>query len=276
METVEVGGVRLRYQDTGRGPAVVLQPGFSNNHELFDELVDRLAVDHRCITFDPRGTGSSDKPDSAYTFDELAGDIVGLIAALDLHDVTLVGHSMGGATAVYTVLDHDPERRIGRLVLIAPALPTGIATDELGFGMPPEALAGLQAGLADDWQATQLAAAQSFYHQTAPERARHLAEQTFAMPPGLGLRQLAQLETLDLRDRLDEVRISALVLWGVHDQIMDPRAADWIERQNLPGWQVERLQHSGHGATVDEPERIAELIREYVRDAVATPRAQRA
>jgi hypothetical protein len=37
------------------------------------------------------------------------------------------------------------------------------------------------------------------------------------------------------------------------DQLIDPQWADWFKKRALPGWQIERLEHSGRGSMVDEP-----------------------
>jgi pimeloyl-ACP methyl ester carboxylesterase len=89
------------------------------------------------VTYDPRGHGESDKPDSEYTLDELAGDVAVLAERLHLSDVTLVGHSLGGAVCLTTVLDHNAEGRIGRLALLGAVVPTFLRMDGEQLGTPP-------------------------------------------------------------------------------------------------------------------------------------------
>ena len=73
MLTVAVDdGIRLHYREAGSGPALLFHPGFSSTLDMWNWLVRELAPTYRCITFDPRGHGASDKPDSEYTLDELA------------------------------------------------------------------------------------------------------------------------------------------------------------------------------------------------------------
>src|SRR3954469_7636675 len=127
--------VRLHYRIAGEGPTLLFHPGFSNNLDLWNWLVRELAPTHRSVTFDPRGHGASDKPDSAYTLDELARDVVALAETLHLRDFTLVGHSLGAAVSLQAVLDHDDER-ITRLVLVAPALPTYLRAEGEELGTP--------------------------------------------------------------------------------------------------------------------------------------------
>jgi pimeloyl-ACP methyl ester carboxylesterase len=256
-------GVRLHYRIAGEGPTLLFHPGFSNNLDLWNWLVRELAPTHRCVTFDPRGHGASDKPDSEYTLDELARDVVALAGTLDLREVTLVGHSLGGAVSLQAVLDHNDDRHITRLVLVDPAVPMYLRAEGEELGTPSEAFEGLRAGIVENWIPTQLATARIFYHQTDEQTARWIAEQTLAMPVHIAEKYFSQLPTIDLRNRLAEVPIPVLVLWGAHDQLADPRWAGWIRDRKLPGWRVETLEQSGHGLMVDEPARAAELLREF-------------
>ncbi|MDF3311850.1 alpha/beta hydrolase [Rhodococcus sp. T2V] len=267
MGTITVDdGTALHYRDAGSGPALLFHPGFANNLDLWNWLVAELAPTHRCITFDPRGHGASDKPDSDYALDELGRDLVAIAERLDLHDVTVVGHSLGGAVATQAVLGHNQERRISRLALVGPAVPALIVGSEGAPGMPADAYAGLSAALAADYVGLLLGIVDNFYHQTPAATGTWLAGKCLDLPVHLGLRYFAHAADIDYRERLHEVDVPVLVMWGAHDRIADPRWADWLREQNLSGWQVETLNDSGHGAMVDEPGRMADLLRAFVRE----------
>lgn len=259
--------VRLHYREVGSGPTLLFHPGFSNSLDLWNWLVHELAPSYRCVTFDPRGHGDSDKPDSAYTLTELAVNIAEISRQLDLRNVTLVGHSLGGAVCLTTVLDHDPDHRLARLALLAPAVPCFVRPGGEDIGVPSEVFTGIHTGLVANWVATQTGSADNFFHQTDAPTARWLADRCLAMPVYIGERYFVQLATIDFRDRLGDVQVPVLVLWGRHDQLADPRWADWIRQRDLPKWTVEMLDHSGHGLMVDEPARTAELLRHFISHA---------
>ncbi|MTD53213.1 alpha/beta fold hydrolase [Amycolatopsis pithecellobii] len=264
MSTISVDGdVGLHYRIAGSGPALVFHPGFANTLDVWNWVVRELAPHRTCVTFDPRGHGASDKPDSAYTLDELAADTIALTERLGLTGVTLVGHSLGGAVALQAVLKHNADGRIARLALLAPAAPRFLAADDLDLGTPPEAFAGLRQALAERTVPTVLQTGEIFYHQTDAETARWLTEKCLDMPVHLAERYFGQLAGIDFRPQLAEVGVPVLVAWGEHDRMADPRWAGWLREQNLPGWSVRTLAHSGHGAMVDEPGRLAELLREF-------------
>jgi non-heme chloroperoxidase len=76
----------------------------------------------RRITFDRRGHARSDDPCRGYDFDTLADDIAGVMDGLDLENVVLVCHSLGGAEVVRYLTRHR-SRRVTHTVLIAPTTP---------------------------------------------------------------------------------------------------------------------------------------------------------
>lgn len=116
----DIDGVRIRYLDTGgAGPVLVCLHGTSMSAHAWGHLAASLRDMARVIAVDMRGHGASDRPASSYTIAELAGDIAGLVRALDLRDVTLVGSSVGNQVAV-SFAAANPERVAG-LILSDPS-----------------------------------------------------------------------------------------------------------------------------------------------------------
>ena len=95
---VSVNGVQLHYYRTGGDkPAVVLSHGITDNGLCWTHLAKALEAQYDVVMVDARGHGLSDKPDSGYSAQDHARDLAGLIEALQLDTVSLIGHSMGGA-----------------------------------------------------------------------------------------------------------------------------------------------------------------------------------
>jgi non-heme chloroperoxidase len=125
-------GARLFYRDWGTStdrPIVFLAP-WAMTCDWFEYQMTPLASQGlRCIGYDRRGHGRSDEPGRGYDFETLTADVAMLLERLDLHDVTLVGHSMGAGEVVRYLALHG-HARIARIVLIATITPFALKTPD--------------------------------------------------------------------------------------------------------------------------------------------------
>src|SRR5690348_257490 len=110
-EIADVNGIRLAYEDVGRGDPFVLVHGFTGSGREWTELVPELAEDRRVIAVHQRGHGSSSHTGDAasYTFDALVADFAALVDHLGLERFDVLGHSMGGLVAMRYAVEH-PDR----------------------------------------------------------------------------------------------------------------------------------------------------------------------
>ena len=90
-------GVWLHYVEAGAGRPVVMIPGWSQPATQFKYQLAGLHDRYRLIALDMRGHGESEKPAFGYKIARLAKDLHEVLGALDLHEVVLLGHSMGCA-----------------------------------------------------------------------------------------------------------------------------------------------------------------------------------
>ncbi len=94
-------------------------------------------VEHgfRCIAYDRRGHGRSDRPANGYDYDTFADDLAAIIDSLDLKDVTLIGHSMASGEIARYVTRYG-SRRVARAVMLATTTPFLLKTDDNPTGAP--------------------------------------------------------------------------------------------------------------------------------------------
>lgn len=93
---------------------MVLLHGLGEQAETWSEIAPRLSPFFRLVAIDLRGHGASDWP-GTYSFELMRDDVLGVLDNLDLHDVVLVGHSMGG-TVAYLIAQAQPGR-VARLIV---------------------------------------------------------------------------------------------------------------------------------------------------------------
>src|SRR3954463_6067491 len=104
---VEVGGLRMHVAEQGSGPPVRLLHGCpETSYSWRHQLAALAAAGFRAVAPDQRGYGRTDRPDDAerYTLLDLAGDVIGLIDALDGERAIVIGHDWGAPVAWHTAL----------------------------------------------------------------------------------------------------------------------------------------------------------------------------
>jgi len=159
---------RLNAVDAGEGRPVVLLHGLTATHRYVVMGSSHLTRrGHRVVTYDARGHGASDPaPDAgAYTYEDLLGDVVGVLDDHGVGRAVLAGASMGAHTALRAALDL-PERVAG-LVVITPAFDPAAGDDGRGLQRWDALSDGLRSGGVDGFvEAYDLDAAPAAWRAT--------------------------------------------------------------------------------------------------------------
>ncbi|MDB4673494.1 alpha/beta hydrolase [Verrucomicrobiales bacterium] len=109
MPTVQTNGITMHYEERGSGDPLLLIMGITAPGAVWEAHADDWSKDFRCIIPDNRGVGSTDKPEGPYTSEMMADDYAGLLDALGIEKVRVVGCSMGSIIAQQLCLRH-PEK----------------------------------------------------------------------------------------------------------------------------------------------------------------------
>lgn len=123
LEYLDLGGYRMAYRQWGERSttdAVVLVHGITSSSLSWVRVAPRLAERWRVIAVDLKGHGDSGRPSTGYRLADQADEVAGLVEALGLRSVRLVGHSWGGGIAL--LLASRDALPITRLVLEDPAI----------------------------------------------------------------------------------------------------------------------------------------------------------
>jgi pimeloyl-ACP methyl ester carboxylesterase len=248
-----VDRTRIRYVDTGRGPAVVLIHGLALSMYSWRHTILPIAqAGFRVIAFDNRGFGFSDKPSSGYTNEAYVRLLYGLLDSLGVREAFLVGHSMGGAIAAQAALDR-PDRVRGLVLVDAAGLGVrwpfmlrvahwpivGALFDHL---RGRAATAGILKTLYAVPSRLTVEDVDQYY---AP-----LAEPGF----GRGLRGVLREFSFDqLRGRLGQLATPTLVMWGTRDRLI-PVSVGESMATDLPRAVLLRFPDAGHALPEEAPE----------------------
>lgn len=111
MPRLDVGTITLNVAERGDGPAFIFIPGLVGLLDAWDYQVSEFSQNYRCISFDHRGTGDSDKPANAYSTEAIAGDVIALMDRLGIAKAVVAGTSTGGCVLQNLAIDH-PDRLV--------------------------------------------------------------------------------------------------------------------------------------------------------------------
>lgn len=143
-------GTSIFYKDWGEGPVVVLSHGWPLNADAWEDQIFFLASNGcRVIAHDRRGHGRSSQPWAGNEMDTYADDLETLMEALDLRDVTLVGHSTGGGEVARYIGRHGTFR-LSKAVLVSAIPPIRLRTPSNPDGAPLSASDAVRRAVASD------------------------------------------------------------------------------------------------------------------------------
>ena len=265
-----VDGTRVRYVDTGRGPPVVLIHGLAASmYSWRHTILPLVEAGHRCIVFDNRGLGFSDKPEHGYDNAAYVKLLFALLDTLQVPQAVLVGHSMGGAIAAQAALDH-PERVQG-LVLV----------DAAGLGvrypfMLRVARWPIVGALFDRLRGRAATAGilKSLYgvpsRVTAEDVDQYYAP--IAEPgSGRGLRGILREFRFDaLEGRLGGLSTPTLITWGMADRLIPPAVGDSMVDQ-IPGALLVRFPSAGHALPEEAPAAFNRALLAFLEHGLSPP-----
>jgi pimeloyl-ACP methyl ester carboxylesterase/predicted glycosyltransferase len=270
---VERDGVRLHYEVYGSGePTVFLLPTWSIIHSRHWKMqIPYLARHCRVLTFDGRGNGRSDRPESGYSEREYAADALEVMNATATERATIVSLSLGAQRALL-LADEAPDR-IDGAVFIGPAVP---------LGEPPAARA-IAARWDQELDTDEGWAKYNRYYWLRDHRgflefffSRMFNEPHSTKPiedcVGWGLETSAEtLVTAESGKDLDRetalelagrLRCPVLVIQGSEDAITGPSRG--IALAEATGGDLVMLEGSGHGPHVRDPVKVNLLLREFI------------
>jgi len=259
----------LSFEALGSGPAVVILHGLFGAGRNWTQVAEALAADHRVYLPDARNHGASPWAESM-SYAEMAGDVLALIEREQLQRPFVIGHSMGGKTAMALALLH-PEA-IGGIAVIDIA-PESYADQ---FSSYVSAMRSLEVASATSRREIQQALADSlgadapvgFLMQNLRRQNDRFDWRLNLLATGLCMRELCGFPEA-LRDaRYDG---PALFIHGAESGYVRPSSLAGI-RALFPHAGTERIADAGHWVHADQPAALLCGLRDWLADAgAATP-----
>jgi pimeloyl-ACP methyl ester carboxylesterase len=250
MAQAQINGIRIRYDVTGDGSAMLLTHGYSATGRMWAPQIEALKDRYRVVAWDMRGHGETDSPDDPAQYSEALtlGDMVGLLQLLGVDRAVVGGLSLGGFMSLAFHLAH-------------PEMVRALVLCDTGPGYrSPDARAGWNRAAekrALDFEARGMDALGSSSEVRATARYHRSAQ-------GLAHAARGMLAQFDARiiDHLPEIRVPTLVIVGECDEPFIG-ASEYMAAK-IPGARLEVVPGAGHASNLDNPDHFNRILRGFL------------
>jgi len=221
---------------------------------------------YRAIAYDRRGHGRSGQPWHGNDMDTYADDLATLIAALDLKDAMLVGHSTGGGEVARYIGRHGTAR-VAKAVLVDAIAPLMLQTPANPGGMPIEAFDAIRAGVAGDRSQFYKDLSASFYGANRPgsQVSQGVRDMFWLWSMQAGLKGafdcIKVFSETDLTEDLHRFDVPTLIVHGDDDQIVPIGASAMRSSKIVKDATLKVYPGAPHGLTTTHKDQLnADLL----------------
>ena len=260
MPYAQLSDVRLYYTLDGleNAPVLVFSNSLGTHGGMWAPQMESLAANYRILRYDTRGHGLSSSPDGEYTMTALAADVSELMDFLKIQQVDFCGLSMGGPTGLQFALDY-PER-VRKLILCNTAARVGTTAGwtERMAAVAAQGLEALAPSLISRWLSPAFCLRETTATRVLLDMMRRNDEAGY-------IGNCAALRDADLRGRLKEIAVPAMVIAGTQDCAATTEQGRELA-QGISGACYQELD-AAHLSNWEQPEKFNRILSDFLQVA---------
>jgi pimeloyl-ACP methyl ester carboxylesterase len=273
---IDLASRSTHYLKQGEGDPIILIHGFNMDMNTWARNIEALAVDHLVYAIDLWGLGYSTREQMDPGYPLYTEQISLFMDAMGIEKATLVGHSIGGGTAIYFAVQ-NPDR-VDRLVLVDPTgIPNPLPLRSKFFTLPGvgEFLLSInnnyfrRKNLKDIWfHEKDRLTDEVFDDITQFQKVEGSSEII------LQILRKDFFHTLSKEiDQLSLLKIPTLIIWGRHDASIPLEIGQEMHRI-LEGSLFEVIENGGHMPNWDSPSQFNQIVQAFVGEPLVHDRSQ--
>lgn len=275
VKSIKINSETIAYTDEGDGDKTLLfVHGLSSNLDSWKKNIKGLRSDFRTISIDLPGYGKSSRSKTDYSLAEYAGMLIDVVDQLNLKNVILVGHSMGGQIAMHSVIE-NPDA-FEKLILIAPA---GIETftGQEATIMKTSYTPAMVVNTSDE----QVLANYKMNFYSFPEDAQQMVDDRVAMKSASDFPDYAETVVNNIHamleepviDKISSIEMPVLMIFGKNDMLIPNKyfhpsqsIASLVEtsKEKFQDIEVKIIDEAGHFVNFEQSQKVNTEIRNFL------------
>lgn len=247
-------GLEIRYDVSGDPHGritVMLIHGWCNDKSYWRHQLPVLNKTYQVVTVDLAGHGESEKTREDWTMAAFAADVSGILAALDLYQVILVGHSMGGAVILETARQNN-----GRILGVV-----GIDTfHDVELAYSSDQLSQMTAPFRENFEtAMKDMIPKLFAPGSDPDLARSVADDMARSNPAMAIQSIENYYTYDFKAPLRQIRVPVRAINQAGSPYFFANNEAAGKKYN-PGFEIKTISGAGHYMHLEAPESVTPVL----------------
>jgi proline-specific peptidase len=264
VSTATVNGIKLYYEVTGKNKALVMLHGYVGDIEDFRNQINYFSPNYKIYALDQRGRGKSEAPKNPtdYSMKLFVDDVYQWLKLLKVQKFCLVGHSLGGMVSLEFALAHQD--MLSCLILTDTSSGSQAPTLEETAHLEKvfEVARTKGTGSAFEYDLANSPATKARY-QKHPETLDRMRKKTLSTPvDGYINVRLASMNRKPVTDRLNEIKVPTLIVYGGDDTPFI--SASKVLKEGIPNLELVMIPNVGHGPMYEDPNKYNEAISKFL------------
>ena len=238
---MKVNDIELFYEVRGEGEPIIFSHGWMCDCSVWNSQIEFFSKKYKVIAYDQRGHGKSDKPKADYSIETLSNDLYSLIQKLNLEKVTLVGHSMGGMTAITFALNHPD--KVSKLVLVG-------TSAKMNFS-----------GYIQLWIMMHIF---SYEYDPSEQVKKEAFDRAMNTPKFVTYDCATEfMKNYDIRDQVSKIKVPTLIVVGEKDKATTVEMSRHLNRE-IEDSKLKIIPDSKHMVIIDKANELNEIIDMFI------------
>jgi non-heme chloroperoxidase len=264
-------GARIFYKDWGKGQPIVFSRGWPLSSDAWDnQMLFFGQHGYRVVAHDRCSHGRSDQTWDGNNMDQFADDLAELIIRLDLRNIIIIGHSMGGGEVVRYIGRHGT-KRVAKVVLVGAVPPLMLKTQANPEGTPLEVFDGIRKGVAGDRSQFYKDLTMPFYgfNRDGPKGNEGLRNVFWLLGMQGSIKGqydcVHEFSEVDYTEDLRKIDKPTLIIHGDDDQIVPIKASAEKTAKIIKGAQLKVFPGGSHGLVQTEADKFNSEVLAFIK-----------